>query len=90
MDILKIWKTSFPKRVNFSLFKSHTARDVPWKVTHAILRMEEGSFGAVFEHSDTVGALAEGLLAGALGEQPVLLADVGHAALLLCGGGFWF
>ena len=31
-------------------------------------------------------AVAEGGLAGALGEQAVLLADVDHAALLFCGG----
>ena len=68
------------------MLPSPTSRDVPGKVTDAILGVEEGSLGAVLEHPDTMDALAEGLLAGALGEQPVLLADVGHAALLLRGG----
>ena len=46
--------------------------------------MEEGSLDAVFENPNAVGALAEGGLAGALGEQSVLLADVVLAVLLLC------
>ena len=69
-----------------------TSRDVPGKVAYKILRMEEGSVDAVLENPDTVGALAEGRLTGALGEEAVLLADVHLATLLLCcrmfrGGG---
>ena len=51
-----------------------------WPGTDKILWMKEGSSDAVLENADTVGALAEGGLAGALWEQPVLLAD---ARLLL-------
>ena len=68
------------------MLTGRTSRDVPGKVTDEILRMEESALEAVFENPDTVGALAEGFLAGALGEQAVLLADVDNAALLLCGG----
>ena len=46
--------------------------------------MEESFLEAVFENPDTMGALAEGGLAGALGEESVLLAGVALAALLLC------
>ena len=61
-----------------------TSRDVPGKVAYKILRMEEGSVDAVLENPDTVGALAEGRLTGALGEEAiVLLADVDLATLLL-------
>ena len=67
------------------MLTSRTSRDVPGKVADEILRMEESSLDAVFENPDTVGALAEGFLAGALGEQSVLSADVDLAALLLCG-----
>ena len=66
------------------MLTGRTSRDVPGKVTDEILRMEESSLEAVFENPDTVGALAEGFLAGALGEQAVLLAGVALAALLLC------
>ena len=67
------------------MFTSPTSRDVPGKVAYKILRMEEGSVDAVLENPDTVGALAEGRLTGALGEEAfVLLADVHLATLLLC------
>ena len=67
------------------MLTSRTSRDVPWKVTDKIVRMEEGSLRAVLENPNPVGALAEGGLAGSLGEQSVLFADVDLAALLLCG-----
>ena len=60
-----------------------TSRDVPGKVADKKVRMEEGSLGAVLENADPVGALAEGGLAGTLGEQSVLSAGVDLAALLL-------
>ena len=66
------------------MLTSRTSRDVPGKVADEILRMEESSLDAVFENPDTVGALAEGFLAGTLGEESVLLAGVALAALLLC------
>ena len=66
------------------MLTSRTYRDVPGKVADEILRVEEGSLDAVFENPDPVGALAKGFLAGALGEQSVLLADVVLAVLLLC------
>ena len=66
------------------MLTSRTSRDVPGKVADKILRVEESSLDAVFENPDPVGALAEGFLAGALGEQSVLLADVVLAVLLLC------
>ena len=66
------------------MLTSRTSRDVPGKVADKILRMEESSLPAVLENPDTVGALAEGFLAGTLGEESVLLADVALAALLLC------
>ena len=47
--------------------------------------MEESSLRAVLEHPDTMDALAEGGLAGALGEQAVLSAGVDHAVRLFCG-----
>ena len=42
-----------------------------------MLRMKEGSFTTAHQVADTVSALAEGNLAGARWEQPVLLADAG-------------
>ena len=66
------------------MLTSRTSRDVPGKVADKILRVEESSLDAVFENPDPMGALAEGGLAGALGEQSVLLADVVLAVLLLC------
>ena len=67
------------------LTSSLTSRDVPGKVTDEIFRMEEGSLRAVLEHPDTMDALAEGGVAGTLGEQAVFLAGVDHAAFLFCG-----
>ena len=67
------------------MLTSHTSRNVPGKVTDKILRMEKSSLRAVLEEPDTVDALAEGGLAGALGEQAVLSAGVDHAALLFGG-----
>ena len=67
------------------MLTSHTSRNVPGKVTYKIFRMEESSLRAMLEHSDTVDALAEGGLTGALGEQAVLSAGVDHAALLFGG-----
>ena len=58
------------------MLTSRTSRDIPGKVADEILRMEESALEAMFENPDTVGALAEGFLAGALGEQAVLLAGV--------------
>ena len=61
----------------------HTARNIPGKVTDKVFRMEESSLGAMLEHPDTVDALAEGGVTGALGEQAVLSAEVADARLLL-------
>ena len=66
------------------MLTSHTSRNVPGKVTDKVFRMEESSLRAMLEHPDTVDALAEGGVTGALREQAVLLADVVDARLLLC------
>ena len=51
-----------------------------------MLRMKEGSFTTAHEDADTVSALAEGDLAGARWEQPVLLADAGLNCCRFSGG----
>ena len=65
---------------------SHTARNVPGKVTDKILRMEESSLYTALESPDTMVALAVGGLAGALWEESVLLANARHLFGCYC----WF
>ena len=64
------------------MLTSRTARILRYPGTDKMLRMKEGFFATAHEDANTVSALAEGDLAGALWEQPVLCADAG--LLLFC------
>ena len=70
------------------MLTSQTARDHLGEGTDTILRMKEYSLAAVQEKTNTMGAMAEGSLAGALWEHSILLA---YAGILIfccrfCGG----